>query len=517
MWKSGRQQGLAGWAAVVALLLASTPGTRGAENDPKDTQRVANAVVKLFVTANLPSYYTPWTSGLVLTYQGSGAVLADHRILTCAHVVSFSTVLRAQRDSHPKKYEARVLAISHETDLALLTVDDPSFFSGIDPLSLGSLPTKQEEVLVLGFPTGGDALSITKGVVSRVEHQLYVHSWAELLAVQIDAAVNPGNSGGPVVSGGKLEALAMQADGTAQNTNYGVPSTIIRHFLTDLADGRLDGVPVLGIRTQKLESPTLKQKLGLPAGRTGVRVTAVSPLSAATGVLRADDVVLSIGGRGVADDGTIEFRPHERTQFSLAAQELQIGSRLPLEIWRQGESRAVEVTLDQPWPASDLVRAPENTRLPRYFIFGGIAFAPYDTNYSWLYGQAGPPNALRALADRFASAPDEEPVLISKVFSDRVNQGYDWAENLLVATVDGEHPRNLADLVRLVENGAGPFVTFADTSGQQIVIDRAQARASGANILATYKIPADRSAELAPRLYRQPPEGERDMRAVARH
>jgi S1-C subfamily serine protease len=507
MKKSACRRCRCGLAAVVALLLAGALGAQGTGADPKETQRLGNAVVKLFVTVNEPSYYTPWTSGQVATQQGSGVVLADHRILTCAHVVRFQTVVRVQRDGQPEKRDARVLAVSNAADLALLTVDDPSFFDGIQPLELGPLPEKRQEVLVLGFPTGGDALGITKGVVSRIEHQLYVYSWARLLAVQIDAAVNAGSSGGPVVAGGKLVALAMQIDASSQNANYGVPSVVISHFLADVADGHVDGVPDLGVRTQKIENPALRRSLGLPDKRTGVRVTEVAPLSPASHVILPDDVILSVGGRLVADDGTLEFRPRERTDFALAAQERQIGSRLPIEVWRKGSATTVAVTLDQPWPPPELVRAPEYVRPPRYFIFGGLAFTPYNVNYSWLYGQSGPPNTLRALSDRFASAPDEEPVLIGKVLSERLNEGYDWAEGQLIVAVNGEHPRNLAELARLVETNTGPFVTFTDSAARQIVIDRAQALASGPSILATYKIAADRSAELAPRLYRQAPGG----------
>lgn len=103
--------------------------------------------------------------------------------------------MKCRRRGSDAKVVARVLAIGVECDLALLAVDDDDFWCGLEGVTLcKSLPRLQESVSVCGFPLGGDTLSVTSGVVSRCETTSYVHSGtgAELLAVQIDAAVNSG-------------------------------------------------------------------------------------------------------------------------------------------------------------------------------------------------------------------------------------------------------------------------------------------------------------------------------------
>lgn len=77
---------------------------------------------------------------------------------------------------------------------AMLTVEDDSFWSGVEPVVFGSLPQLQDAVTVVGYPIGGDTMSVTSGVVSRIEVTSYVHGAAELLAVQIDAAVSVGDN-----------------------------------------------------------------------------------------------------------------------------------------------------------------------------------------------------------------------------------------------------------------------------------------------------------------------------------
>jgi len=124
---------------------------------------------------------------------------------------------------------------------------------------MGELPQLQDTVTAVGYPQGGDKLSITEGVVSRVELTSYSLTGRKLLTVQIDAAINPGNSGGPVVQNGKLVGIAMQRIQSAQNIGYMIPTPIINHFFNDLKDDRYDGFPILGIDYNKTENTTLRR------------------------------------------------------------------------------------------------------------------------------------------------------------------------------------------------------------------------------------------------------------------
>src|SRR5690606_23070094 len=101
-------------------------------------------------------------------------------------------------------------AVWHDCDLALLQVEDEGFFDDVPPADIGELPALRDKVSVVGFPIGGEEISITEGVVSRIEVQRYNHSQRHLLAVTVDAAINQGNSGGPVFKNGKVAGIAFQ-------------------------------------------------------------------------------------------------------------------------------------------------------------------------------------------------------------------------------------------------------------------------------------------------------------------
>ena len=157
-----------------------------------ELDHIEDSVIKIYTTQAAPDYFTPWRLLTPRQTSGSGAVISRNRILTNAHVVANASYVQAQKHNDPQRYQARVEFVSHEADLAIITVDEPGFFSDLQALTIGDLPEPLQEVSVYGYPIGGKTLSITKGILSRVEQQVYAHAGAYLLAGQIDAAINPG-------------------------------------------------------------------------------------------------------------------------------------------------------------------------------------------------------------------------------------------------------------------------------------------------------------------------------------
>ena len=151
-------------------------------------------------------------------------------MLTNAHSVEHHTQVKLKKRGSDVKYVAKVLAIGVECDLALLTVEDDDFFEGIAPVQFGPLPHLSAPVSVIGYPIGGVAISITSGVVSRTEVTNYAHGGIDLLGVQIDAAINSGNSGGPAFnSKGECVGVAFQSLKHDDAENIGYVITDARH------------------------------------------------------------------------------------------------------------------------------------------------------------------------------------------------------------------------------------------------------------------------------------------------
>ena len=252
---------------LTTLILASvTPAM--AQKAPSDVYR---SVLRIEVATQVPDYETPWNSGRFSGGIGTGFIIGKNKILTNAHVVSNARRLLITVHGSPTKYPAKVEHIAHDCDLALLSVEDFKDFESFPTFEFGEVPSLESQVRVIGYPIGGDRISVTRGVVSRIDFQPYSHSRADShLAVQIDAAINPGNSGGPVVQDSKVVGVAFQGLRQADNTGYIIPTPVMKRFLKDIEDGTYDQYADLGISEFPLHNPAMRKALGLPDDGKGV-------------------------------------------------------------------------------------------------------------------------------------------------------------------------------------------------------------------------------------------------------
>ncbi|MDD5635911.1 MAG: serine protease [Atribacterota bacterium] len=464
------------------------------------SEDVREAIVKVYTVSNSPDYYNPWSMQGPRASSGSGCMIEGNLILTNAHVVGNQTFLQVRKYGDTQRFTARVVAVSHLTDLALLTVDDEQFFEGEPALSLGELPETQQEVLVYGFPMGGDMLSITKGVISRIEHQPYVHSSSVFLAGQIDAAINPGNSGGPVLVEDKIVGVVMAGIPSAQNIGYMVPVPVIRHFFKDIEDGSYDGYPSLGIGMQDMENEGLRKYYQMEPGASGVLINQVIPGSPADGKLQLGDVLVKIEDYPVGNDGTIELRRNERTLLNYAVQQKQIGEDIILTVLREGNEEKLNINLSRSMKKDRLVPMEEYETLPTYYIYGGLVFCPLTKDLLNIWGsqwsQSAPRELVCHLLSNTPEREDQQIVVLLKALAAEVNQGYQNINSWVVDQINGEKIWNMHDLVEKVENCQEPFVIFEDQWNKKVIIDKEKAMESHYEILDIYRIPFDRSEDL---------------------
>ena len=456
----------------------------------------STAVVKIYVAAVLPDAMAPWKQGFSFDKTGSGAIISGRRVLTNAHVVMGHTFVQVRLHGHPEKHSARVTFVSHVADLALVELEEPAHLDPIEPLALGDLPDVRDQVSAFGFPTGGDTLSITSGVVTRVEHVTYVQSWERLLAIQMDAAIDWGSSGGPLIHDGRLVGVAAQSSGTNDTIGHAVAGPVVRQFLDDVADGRVDGVPTLRLRTGKLQNPALKASLDVPEGETGVIVKTVAASSPAAGLLRPGDVLTEVDGLDVADDGTVEFRARERTDLLYGIDRHQVGETVTLRFLRDGARHEAEIVLGVTHGESELF--PRLYEQPGdYYIFGGLAFLALTRDYILRAHQIESfDNQLVRYLQNEPEHPGQQVVLLGNVLTAAVNEGYGDDAGAVIQSVDGQPVRNLRELVALVEEGDDPYVTFEYRRGGRITLDRQAARQATPGLLQRHRISSDRSASL---------------------
>jgi len=475
-------------SAAIQARAQESAMTAGRDNDP------VNAVVKLEVTTAKSDILCPW-SNCTDASTGSGVVIDRGRILTCAHCVADASYIRIRKQNEDTLYHATVLFMDDDADLALVNVEDPEFMADITPMELGETPHVQDDVLVVGYPIGGDDISYTRGIISRIEDIRYSHGWKDLLAVQVDAAINPGNSGGPVLDlkSGKIVGIAFQGKDKQKSEALGyiIPPDIIRHFLTDMRDGKVDGFSDIPFVWSQMESPARRRYCKMGPGRTGVIVDHVDAVLGDDSI-RTDDIILEVDGYKVSNNGRIRLAGGEARSLSYPIYIRQIGERIPVKVLRDG------VVVD-----TSIVAAKESRRIrgwmynarPDYLVYGGFVFTTVSYDY-----------IVRTRAefhdDLFTDKQfvDDEPVVISFCFADKGIEGYLGMVESLVRGVNGVKVRNLRHLTELLDKCHDGFVRFdldRDTEWDvKLVVDAKEMRETTARVMKRNLIPSDRSDDL---------------------
>ena len=461
-------------------------------------QQTDDAIVKIYTVYTEYDYDMPWqllTQGRV---TGSGCIIEGKRILTNAHVVASQTFIQVKRAGEAKKYTAKVEMVSHESDLAVLRVDDDAFFLGVRPLTLGDLPRMGDKVAVYGFPKGGDELCITEGVVSRMEYQQYAHSQAYLLAGQMDAAINAGSSGGPVIKDGKIVGVAFQSLRTGDNIGYMIPVPRVQHFLKDMEDAKYDGIPSLAIQIQTMENSSLRSKYQMDSTQTGVLVKYVFPGSPSENILRPGDVILSIDGKSVANDGTVRFRQNERTYFEHTVHDRVFGNTVSCKILREAKIADVSIKLTVPVDSLRLVPGRQYDRSPTYYVLGGLVFQPLTLNFldTWEKLKEAPSHLVDKYLNGRRSKDQKQLVVLTNVLGDEMTAGYEDLKYRIISEVNGKNISSMEDLVVAVESNEEGDHVLTDDIGNQIVLERKKIEETGKVILDKYKIGSDRSEDL---------------------
>jgi len=467
-----------------------------------DSDSVYEAVVKVFTVHCEPNFSLPWQRKRQYSSSSTGFIIQGRRILTNAHCVSDHTQVKVKRRGSDMKYVAAVLAVATEGDMALLTVEDPAFWEGAEPVTFGQLPQLQDAVTVVGYPIGGDTMSVTSGVVSRIEVTSYVHGAAELLGIQIDAAINSGNSGGPAFNEkGQCVGIAFQSlkHEDAENIGYIIPTPVVLHFITDYdKNGQYTGFPCLGIEWQKLENPDLRQALSMKAEQKGVMIRRIEPTSEASKVLKQNDVLLSFDGVPIANDGTVPFRSGERISFSYLVSQKYANEEATLVVLQGGATRTLQLKLKAP---VKLIPYHIKGAPPSYFIVAGLVFTavtvPYlRSEYGKEYDFDAPVRLLDKMVHVMADSVDQQVVVLSQVLASEVNIGYEDIINTQVISLNGRKVNNLKDLVVMVEHCGDEYLNFDLDYNQKVVLHAARSKQATRDILATHCIAQDRSVDL---------------------
>lgn len=376
------------FALLIALLCIGTPRVGStqttaqnplqlAERLPELVRRIEPSVVQIFTTGYGGSAEDPTSLYAQRRSTGSGVVLdASGYIVTNAHVVEGARRVQVLLAEPPttgppdsrsilaprgEVLGAQVVGTDFETDLAVLKVSR----SGLPALRLADSDSVRQGQLVFAFGSPlGLANSVTMGVVSSVARQLRDDD--PMIYIQSDAAVNPGNSGGPLVDvRGRvvgINTFIFTQSGGSEGLSFAAPSNIVRNVFDQIRTTGRVRRGMIGVHAQTL-NPVLAKGLGLTRN-WGVLLGDVYPGGPAEAAgLRPGDIVLRLDGK-IMENGR---------QLSVNLYGMSVGARVKLDVLRNGREQRYDVQVierpDDPQRFADLVR-PDQNAIRRLGILG---------------------------------------------------------------------------------------------------------------------------------------------------
>lgn len=449
---------------------------------------VRDSVVRIEVTSRGPDLARPWLRRSPTRSSGTGVVIEGGKILTNAHVVRYASQIEVQPSDASEKLVATVEVIAPGIDLALLSVERQGAIDRLPPLPFAEeLPQLKQQISVLGYPVGGKDLSVTEGVVSRIEFAKMYYD-ARGLRIQVDAALNPGNSGGPAISDDKMVGLVFSGIREADNIGYLIAIEEIEAFLADVEDGVYDGKPTvaLGGGANRLENQALRDSLGVAEEVSGVVVHKV--LSKLPDGLWPNDVITHVGKHNIDNQGNVLFGDHLRLNFNYFLDKVVQDNRVPMTVIRNGEQQELRVPVDQ---GVSRVIKPLKHQYPEYFIWGPVAFTAASAELArggnrkvWeLFYLSN--NPMLGRLQEWQPTPTKEIVIIpNRMFPSRISRGYDAILMAVVESVNRVPVVNLAHLVELLRDSQDEFIRI-ELAGyySPLVFRRSEAEAITEQIL----------------------------------
>jgi serine protease Do len=301
---------------------------------------------------------------------GSGVIVSpDGYILTANHVVAKANEIMVGLGTGLRRYKAKEIGTDPGTDVALLKIDEKNLptitFADSDKARAGDI------VLALGNPFGLQQ-TVTMGIISAVGRGgIGIVDYENF--IQTDAAINVGNSGGPLVdTDGRLVGIntaIFSRSGGNQGIGFAVPSNLARTVMQSLREKGRVIRGYIGVTVQTL-TPDLTEAMKLKGGVTGALVGQVVPKAPAEKAgIRSGDVITSVNGRKIND----------ARELRLMVGSMSPGTKVQLGVNRGGETKTFDAELAE-MPASATQPSPEaspeeTTQPEKTEIFGGVVVA----------------------------------------------------------------------------------------------------------------------------------------------
>jgi hypothetical protein len=447
-------------------------------------------LVEIEITKTAYNYQIPWNSSSQQSRK-NGIVIADNQILTTADGFSGQTLCRIRKGGITHQYTATLKWVDYYANIAILGVEDPAFWEGMQPTRLADKIPQSGKLEIIRW-RGGRIEERAAEII-----QLYVgkSKMSYVNHLQLSASTEMDGTGWSEVILTKDEIVGLTTS-YSNNKITILPAPFIASVLERKSSSEDLGIGHFDFSVMSGKNPALLQSKGMQNSDIGVVVTKVGTRRLASNSLHVGDVLLEINGFEIDNDGKYIDPTYGRLSlYGLATRNNVAGDSLPMRIWRDNQEQVINYKLPRADFEKDLVPEHLYDQAPEYLIAGGLLFQPLTGPYLNTFGQNKP--LLLQYYSRNAELPERHGlVVLSSVIPDNYNLGYESARQLIVDRINGQTIDTIADIAEALTHPQDGFhrIEFMPDQGlRHLVLDAATMEAATQRILQHYNIPKARA------------------------
>ncbi|MCC6232891.1 MAG: hypothetical protein IT580_09625 [Verrucomicrobiales bacterium] len=479
-------------ATLGVLLLAGltlSPTVMAAEGNGRNPMELS--VVTLEITAKEYDYFQPWNKP-TRSIRKHALVNAGRELVTTAQNLADRTLVRAQKGGRGRWFNAEVKWLDYHANLAVVTVADEGFWTGLQPAPVSEVMPRLAEYEIIRWRDGN--LETRRADFSKFTVGDGALSFAPRIQLELNTEISGLGWAEPVTAGGKVLGISVSKGG---NVCLVAPWAFIQRILEARRQGKDSALGYFDFVWQQSLNPATLQHLKLEGDPRGAVLIDVPKTAGTDYALKKHDIILEVDGFAVDSDGDIEDPEFGHVMMEgLATRRHFAGDRIPMKILRDGKPLEIQYLLPQAKYSVDLLPMHSFDEEPEYLVAGGFLFQPLTQSYLRGWGDDWRRRAPFRLSYYAGESPTPERpalVILTQVLPDPINIGYQDIRSLVVEKINGRVVRFLADVeeaLKAPKDGVHVVEFFRGDNLQRVLLDATQLEAATSRVLKRYGIPA---------------------------
>jgi S1-C subfamily serine protease len=467
-----------------------------AESTEEDFKK---SIVQVKITSQTPNFMYPWQPKKPNSIEAVGIVISKDKILTLASNLEFITSIEVKKYSSYKSTPANAIRIDHESDLAILSVEEPNFFSDLLPMEFTEIIDTSKAVSILQLDNSG-TVQTAKGRLTGLDIEYYPTSHTELPYLNLNSNEKLDGNGEIISDKGKALGILYKF-ANSKNSGKAIPGFVINHFITNGMKTKQSPFPYKGFKYRPIIDNAQKEYYGLEKGKEGVIVAEIIPYSGAYKILEPNDIILEFGGRKIDSQGFFQHSDYGKQSLSFLAHcggefGYLRGKKIPIRFIRNKKEMTALLPL-RPFP-NRAIRIPymhNFNKFPAYTIRGGFIF----TELSEFLLREWGPNWRSRIDKKLLYLSDYKKlqengstgryIILLQTFPDESNNGFHSLNLNLVTSVDDKPVRSIRELDNRINSSKNEIVKIELEDGTTIALEKATLKQVDDRISKKFQIP----------------------------